>query len=141
VGRQKLQVTLLSAPTCFHCHLRAVHANGTSSIDMDCAVPFRGKVSLVLVLHGVNVKPIPQPALTLNRLTLQGHTGLYAAPASQAMVPRLAPGCFICHYRSLFYAHMWLQHACNSATQGPSLLSVQAFALEVLNCGPQAVCC
>lgn len=115
---------LAPAPTRFHCCLRAVHADGTSSIDTDRAVPFRGEVSLALVPHGIDVKPIPQPALTLDSLTLQGCTGLYAAPASQAAGPRSAPGCFAYCCRSLSHARTQLQHACNGATKGPRLLGL-----------------
>ena len=106
----------------FHCRLRAVHAGATSNISTDRAAPFRGDVSLALAPHVVSFEPIPQPMLTLNRPTLQGRTGLYAAPASQAVGPGLAPGCFACRCRSLPHTHTWFQHACNGASKGPRLV-------------------
>ena len=89
------------APACFRCRLRAVHAGAMSNISTDRAAPFRGDASLALAPHGVSFEPIPRPTLTLDRPTLQGRTGLYAAPASQAAGPGSAPGCFACHCRSL----------------------------------------
>ena len=98
-GRRKPRA-MPPAPARFRCRLRAVHTGATSNIGTDRAAPFRGDVSLALAPHGVSFEPIPQPTLTLNRPTLQGRTGLYAAPASQAAGPGLAPGCFVCHLLS-----------------------------------------
>jgi hypothetical protein len=49
---------------------------------------------------------------------------LYAAPASQAAVPRSAPGCFARRYRSLSHTHTRFQHVCGGASKGPKLLSL-----------------
>ena len=120
-GRQK-PWAMPPAPALFRCRLRAVHAGATSNIGTDRAAPFRGDVSLTLAPHGVSFEPIPRPTLTLDRPTLQGRTGLYAAPASQAAGPGSAPGCFACHCRSLPHAHTWFQHVCNGASKGPRLV-------------------